>query len=120
MKGSIRIVAGPAGEAPQWVREKWVGLELPLVLRRAHNFHTFGILTGPHHFLAALWRLVTGQSTRRRGYAVEVAAAVAVLERAHPDAASWWRANTPHLFSRGRCFMFREEECQPVDDAVLR
>ncbi len=27
----IRIVNVPAGEAPLWVREKWVGLELPLV-----------------------------------------------------------------------------------------
>ena len=113
MKGRVRIVAVPMGEAPQWVREKWVGLELPLALRSAHNVHTFGILTGPRSFLAALWRLLTGQSTRRRGYAVEVTAAMAVLERAHPDAAAWWRANAPHLFARKRYFLFREEECRP-------
>src|SRR5712664_1703512 len=28
--GHIRIFAVPPGEAPAWVREKWVGLELPL------------------------------------------------------------------------------------------
>ena len=28
--GTIRIVGVPPGEAPLWVREKWLGLELPL------------------------------------------------------------------------------------------
>src|SRR5215471_17510443 len=27
---SVRILRPPPGEAPLWVREKWVGLELPL------------------------------------------------------------------------------------------
>jgi len=120
MTGRIRIVAVPAGEAPQWVREKWVGIELPLALRQAHNVHTFGVLSGPRSFLAALWRLLTGRSTRRRGYAVEVAAAMAALERVHPDAAAWWRTNAPHLFTRKRYFLFREEECRAVDDAIRR
>ena len=120
MKGRIRIVAVPAGEAPQWVREKWVGLELPLTLRSAHKFHTFGVLTGPRGFFAGLWRLVAGRSTRRRGYAVEVAAALTALERIHPDAAVWWRTNAPHLLTRGRHFLFREEECRVIDDAVRR
>ena len=120
MTGRIRVTAVPAGEAPPWVREKWVGLELPLAVRNARDFHTFGILTGPRSFRAALWRLLTGHSTRRRGYAVEVAAAMAVLERVHPEAAAWWRTNAPHLFTRKRFFMFREEECKPIDDAVRR
>jgi hypothetical protein len=120
MTGRIRIVAVPMGEAPQWVREKWVGLELPLALGNARNVHTFGILTGPRGFLAALWRVLTGHSTRRRGYAVEVAAAMAALERVHPDAAAWWRTNASHLFIRKRYFLFREEECRPIDDAVRR
>ena len=82
MKGRIRIVAVPAGEAPQWVRETWVGIELPLALRQAHNVHTFGVLSGPRSFLAALWRLLT--------------------------------------VTRKRYFLFREEECRPVDDATRR
>jgi hypothetical protein len=120
MKGRIRIVAVPMGEAPRWVREKWVGLELPLLVGSAHNVHTFGVLSGPRGFFSALWRLVTGHSTRRRGYAVEVDAAMSVLERAHPDAAAWWRTNAPHLFTRGRFFLFREEECRPIDDMARR
>jgi len=39
MKGRIRVIAVPAGEAPPWVREKWVGLELPLtLLTRGRHF----------------------------------------------------------------------------------
>lgn len=117
MKDRIRVVAVPAGEAPQWVHEKWVGVELPLALRSAHEFRTFGVLSGPRSFLAALGRLLTGRFTRRRDYAVEVAAAVAALERVHPDAAAWW-TNAAHLFRRSSYFMFREHECQLMDPAV--
>ena len=120
MKGRIRIVAVPPGEAPQWVREKWVGVELPLAMRRAHDFHTFGVLTGPRSFFAAVWRLLTGKSTRRRGYAVDVAAAVDALARVHPDAAAWWRANAAHLFARKAYFTFQEQDCRVVEAAVPR
>jgi hypothetical protein len=27
---TVRIIAVPPGEAPLWVREKWVGVELPV------------------------------------------------------------------------------------------
>ena len=27
---TIRIIAAPPGEAPLWVRQKWVGLDLPV------------------------------------------------------------------------------------------
>ena len=32
---TIRIIGVPPGEAPLWVREKWVGLELPLTRHSA-------------------------------------------------------------------------------------
>ncbi len=47
------------------------------------------IRAGAHSFL---WRVLTGRFTRKTGYAVEVSAAVAALERVHPEAAAWWRA----------------------------
>ena len=28
---AVRIVAVPPGEAPLWVRQRWVGLDLPVV-----------------------------------------------------------------------------------------
>ena len=44
----IRIVSVPAGQAPLWVRQKWVGLELPLSLRHTPvTTFTRGVLTKP-------------------------------------------------------------------------
>ena len=59
MKGRICVTAVPAGEAPQWVREKWVGVELPLALRSAHDFRTFGVLSGPRSLDFTPWRSAT-------------------------------------------------------------
>src|SRR5580704_4538322 len=44
----LRIIAVPPGEAPLWVREKWVGLELPVAQRQSRKFLTSGVLSAPH------------------------------------------------------------------------
>ena len=95
----IRIIGTPPGEAPEEVRREWVGLELPLAAGEtgARVVPSAGVLSGPRSFLAALGRMLRGRFTRRRGYAVEVAAAVAALEHVHPDAAAWWRSNAEGL-----------------------
>ena len=62
----IRMIAVPPGDAPEWVRNAWVGLELPLVPDAPDN--------------------------RDMVYSHE---AVAVLAAANPNAADWWRANFP-------------------------
>ncbi len=46
----IRIVACPPGEAPQAVREAWIGLELPLPpgrLGHRRGWLTTGVVSGP-------------------------------------------------------------------------
>jgi hypothetical protein len=56
----IRIIATPPGEAPLWVREKWIGLELPLVDgdSAAQEVFTSGVLSGPRNrFLSIIWGL---------------------------------------------------------------
>jgi hypothetical protein len=116
MTRHVRVIAVPAGEAPEWVRQKWVGVELPLALRDARDVRTFPVLSGPRGILDSLWRILTGRFTRRRGYMVEVAAAIAALERVHPDAAAWWRANAPHLFRSRRFFMFQQHECHVIEE----
>ena len=70
----IRIVRTPPGEAPLWVREKWVGLELPLASGDygPRHAYTSGVLSGPSNRLIALVRLLLGRLTvpiwlRRRG-----------------------------------------------------
>jgi hypothetical protein len=48
---TIRIVRAPAGEAPLWVRESWIGIELPLVGGRQPRVgQGVGALTGPKTF----------------------------------------------------------------------
>src|SRR5262249_52463752 len=98
----IRVVRVPSGEAPLWVREKWVGLESPLAGgdRGTREVFTSGVLSGPRNqFIAVLWGLL-GRLRIQSGYAVNVQQALAILERAAPDAASWWRENVPRLQRR--------------------
>jgi hypothetical protein len=114
--GCIRITNVPPGEAPQWVREKWVGLVLPLATWRSkpRMAYTSGVLSGPPNRLAAIWWGLRGRLERQSGYAVDASAALAILERTAPDAASWWRANVPRLLARRRRFMFRTSDCELV------
>jgi hypothetical protein len=114
----IRIAHVPPGEAPLWVREKWVGLELPIAdaQTNADRFHTSGVLTGPRNrFLAVLWGIL-GWLPAQSGYGVDVAAALDILERTAPEAALWWRENVPRLMKTGRKFLFQAEVCEPVED----
>ena len=115
----IRIVRTPPGEAPLWVREKWVGLELPLAGggRAPRTAITSGVLSGPSNELMALWLGLRGRLRRQSGYAVYASEALEVLEKTAPDAASWWRANVPRLQDRKRRFLFQAVACEPVDAA---
>jgi hypothetical protein len=112
----IRIVSVPPGEAPLWVREKWVGLELPLAYgdsggRRAI---TSGALSGPRNRLIALWWALRGQLDCKSGYAVDANEAVRILEGTAPEAAAWWRQNVPRLQHRERKFLFAPAACEVV------
>jgi len=113
---SVRIIAVPAGEAPAWVREKWVGLELPLAQWStvASSRHTFGVLSGPRGFVAQLLGLIGGQFERKRGFKVNAMKAVAILEKTSPEAAQWWRTNATHLMKPSRSLQFEEQVCKVV------
>ena len=112
----LRITAAPPGEAPLWVREKWVGLSLPLARRRAGALSVFtsGVLSGPKSFFASIGALLTGRLKRRSGFLVETQAAIAVLAKSSPEAATWWQQNTPHLLRPRRYFVFPEDVGQVV------
>jgi hypothetical protein len=113
---AVRIVAVPPGEAPFWVRQKWVGLELPVVRYSAHRkFLTFGVLSTPRSWLAQWAAILRGRVEVIAGYAVEAAPAVEILAKASPEAAAWWRENTPHLIAPKRYLVFHEEVCRIAD-----
>jgi hypothetical protein len=113
---TIRIVGVPPGEAPLWVREQWVGLELPLPRRSAPRaYYAYGVLSVPRSWLAQWWGIIRGRAERIPGYAVESSHAVDILAASNPDAAAWWRKHTPHLIGPRRYLLFHEHVCQRVD-----
>ncbi len=101
----IRILDVPPGEAPLEVRRRWVGLELPLVPGDTGPVRMLaqGVVTGPRRKPGkwlCLWYRLTGRVFEREGYRVPALQALEALEPVAPDAAAWWRTNTPHLFER--------------------
>jgi hypothetical protein len=111
----IRITDVPLGEAPDWVRAAWVGLEL-LVVHRSHavTMPGFGVITMPRSWLGMVWGRVSGKATRITGYLVSAGDAVELLADSNPQAAQWWRDNTPHLIQPRRTFLFNIEACTPI------
>lgn len=115
MYWTVRIIAVPPGEAPLWVREKWVGLELPTAGDPApRRMFGYGVLSMPRSILAQWWGLIRGRAERISGYAVASVDAVEILAAASPEAAAWWRENVPDLVGRRRYFVFHADVCELV------
>jgi hypothetical protein len=113
---TVRIVAVPPGEAPLWVREKWVGLDLPVArYSGSRKFITMGVLSLPRSMLAQWLAVFRGRAGLIAGYAVEVLPAIGILAKASPEAAAWWRENTPQLIAPKRYLVFHEEVCRIAD-----
>lgn len=111
----IRITSVPSGDAPLWVREKWVGVELTSALGSSPGTFPSASVLAPSSLFASLWRRITGQSRKVNGYPVQVTAAIDALEKSSPEAAMWWRQNTPQLVSPRRAFVFDANACEVVD-----
>jgi hypothetical protein len=106
----LNVISVPSGEAPLWVREKWVGLRLPLSGRLSvGTFRGSGVLSGPRSPISSLLALITGRVRRADGYIVDALTAVQTLEAAHPEAAAWWKENTPHLMRADSRLLFQKE-----------
>ncbi len=104
-RARIRIVAVPPGEAPEFVRRAWVGLELPVIAGQVEADHgiTLGVLTQQPVAAPA-------------GYAVDDKTAIAVLQSASPEIAAWWRENAPIVTARGYQLIFPAAVCERLDD----
>ncbi len=114
---SLRITDVPPGEAPLWVRERWVGLTLPLAYPGGspRSVRASGVLSGPKGFFAQVAALLTGKLERHFGFVVEVQAAIDALAKTSPEAAQWWRDNTPHLLNGARHFVFPDSSGEVVE-----
>lgn len=88
----IRIVSRPQGEAPEWVRDAWIGCELACL----------GNTCG--HTPAYCGGIVTGAVTKVTGFDVEQVHAIQTLLARNPQAGAWFLERgypTP-----GECFRF--------------
>ncbi len=77
---AIRIVKTPKGEAPLWVRQAWIGCEIPLL----------GISTDAR----GLWT----RARAKQGYAVRALDAFSALVDINPEANKWWMKNFPNFY----------------------
>jgi hypothetical protein len=112
---TVLIVAVPPGDAPLWVREKWVGLELPVRYSAPTTWFTSGILSARSTWLGRLWFILRGRAERVSSYAVEGSRAVCILERSSPEAAAWWHKNAPQQLAPKRYLVFHDFVCRVVD-----
>jgi hypothetical protein len=101
--GRIRIAGLPPGEAPEQIRQAWIGLELPLVAGQAP-----GVLPGT---VGVLSQQPEGYGA---GYVVDGATAVSILATRDSAAAQWWRINAPHVLVGGYQLVFPAEVCQRI------
>ena len=77
-----------------------------------------GVLTGPKTALSQWIQLLLGRGRRHAGYVVNIAAAVALLERANPSAAAWWRENTYDIIALNGSVIFSAGVCEEVEEVV--
>lgn len=112
----VKIIATPPGQAPQTVRDAWVGLTLPVKGGQAETKLGSGVTSLPKSFWGLLFSIFVGRTKPVRGYTVDALTAVEILEKKSPQAALWWRRNTPSLLQSGRALIFQAEVCQEVDD----
>lgn len=133
----IRIVRTPIGEAPQDVREAWIGTTLPLVHPKEVHASGFGVVSSQRNPLIRffywswpkvahdrnsvrklislfVYRLIAGSAIHTIGYMVNSSTAIAILETKSPSAANWWKQNTPYA-SPGKTFLFDLDACELVE-----
>ena len=84
----IRIISTPPGEAPEHIRQAWVGLVLP----------------------------VPGMMRRKGGYLVAADKAIEILSRQAPEAAKWWHQNKASSIARGMYFVFADDVCEVAEN----
>ena len=110
----VEIIAVPDGEAPEWVRQAWVGMILPLATPDTHRMEVVGVVSGARNWMSLWFARLTRRTVVQSGYLVETLRAVDSLSRQNRDAAEWWRQNTPHLLEPQRILLFEAHVCRPV------
>lgn len=95
----IKIIATPPGQAPEWVRKAWVGIEV-----QATQSSCGGIQMG----------IRGGAPQNLGGYSVQGNVAFAVLAEHSPRAYQWWEENAAYVFSS--VLVFHRDVCEVVQE----
>ncbi|KQN74304.1 hypothetical protein [Devosia sp. Leaf64] len=115
----ITIVRTPLGEAPEWVREAWIGLTFP-VIGAKQRMAAYGVLTRPRNWFAQVWANLTGKSFEMTGYLVNAKLAVDLLAEHQLEAAAWWREHLPDRLDGEGQFLFDADACEEVSSSADR
>lgn len=104
MRERIKIINTPPGQAPEWVRDEWVGVELPVEEDAPGQGESvqFGIFGGKPENLG--------------GYPVRTRDAIDALREKAPKAAQWWENNVTLLNFSPR-LVFRRDVCEVVPES---
>ena len=107
----IEIVNRPTGEAPDWVRDAWIGLHIPLKEENTITAETFNAGNAPRTQLGFVIARLMGRSELKTGYVVSSKTAVEILAASHIKAAEWWVDNVPNILHPEMIFIFNEQAC---------
>ena len=108
----IKIIATPSGEAPLWVRQAWIGLELPLLIPGLHIVPVMGVITGQSALHRLGYRLGLLRSEVMTGYFVNSSIAISLLLEQNESAAIWWETHLPQYLDSGQNFVFDARACE--------
>ncbi|THH37060.1 hypothetical protein E4Z66_08970 [Aliishimia ponticola] len=114
----VKIVSTPQGEAPEWVRQAWVGLRVPCLEDAPVSMPAVSAVKGPGTVLGQVFSLLRGKTERKRGYLVSARDVVGLLSLHNEAAAKWWLDNVPNVTDPRQLFLFEANCCQPVDARV--
>lgn len=95
----IKVIKAPPGQAPQWVRDAWVGIELSVA-----TDEVIGIQTG----------IYGGAPENMGGFRIEGKEAFLALRSHNPRAHNWWRHNVPTAFFN--VLVFARDACEIVKE----
>ena len=109
---SVTIIKAPIGEAPLWVREAWIGLQLSTTDKRPRKYLGLLSLSARYGILSTFFYSITGKTITVPGYRVPSRDAIDLLGKVRPDAAAWWHANAANMMKPNRYFVFDTPACE--------
>ena len=95
----IRIISVPPGQAPEWVRRCWVGLEMETLGQVPRDAALCGAVDG------------SSVSANAEGFRVKADTAFRALVAVAPDAARWWQSRSILRYGSKAELVFKSKVC---------